>query len=142
MFQQNEIKGKTHKGIVGEELFAVLIVIILIFVFVFSVNSIYDKYIQGQRLLYAERFASSLAERIYFDNNGIVGEGNCQNVLKGYGNISATFAKITYYKNGAQECSYGNEANGISKAVASLPSLVTDANGKFYPAIITVEVGA
>lgn len=126
------------KGIVGEELFATLIVIILIFVFVFSVNGIYDKYIQGQNLLYSERFASSLAERIYFDNNGIISEGSCQSILKKY-NLTDVGIKITYYKNGAQECGFSNFAGDNSKAVATLPLLVT--NGTFYPAIISVEAG-
>ncbi len=129
---------RLSKGIVGEELFATLIVIILIFVFVFSVNGIYDKYIQGQNLLYYERFATSLAERIYFDNNGVIAESACQNIVNKY-NLTDVSVNITYFRDGIKNCGIANANPGVSKAVATLPFLIT--NGTFYPAIITVEAG-
>ena len=129
---------RRSKGIVGEELFATLIVIVLIFVFVFSIVGIYNKYIGGQQFLYNERVASSIAERIYFDNNGVIAEGSCESILSKYGfqNITKT---ITYYKDGQKTCSSGILTAQVSKSVASLPLLVTD--GKFYPAVLIVEVG-
>ncbi len=135
MFRQNKIR---LKGIVGEELFAVIIVIILIFVFVFSTISIYNKYISGQQLLYAERVASSLAEKVYFENNGVIAESACQSIVNKY-NLTDISVNITYFKDGIKGCGITNENSSVSKAVATLPLLVTD--GTFYPAIITVEAG-
>lgn len=127
------------KGDVGEELFVSVFVIILVFVFIFSTIGVYSKFIEGQTLLYAERTASSLAEKIYFDYAGQMDEQSCKQIANLY-NFESVAISIVYWKGDTKYvCKSGKIEDTHTQVVSSMPILITS-GGKFYPGRIDVLV--
>jgi len=130
----------TLKGDIGEELFASLFVIFLVFAFIFSAIGVYSNFVEGQSTLYAERTASSLAERFYFENNGHITESECKNIQNTYGSLNNTAIRIVYWKDDVEYSCETRMLDTRSQSVSSMPIIVTE-NGKMYPGRIDVIVG-
>ena len=128
------------KGDVGEELFATFFVIALVFIFLFSAIGVYSNFMVGQAQLYAERSASAVAERIFFDNDGQMTETECQNINTAYGSMNNTAVRITYWKSDTEYKCETRMLDARSLSVASMPVLITS-NGNFYPGRIDAMVG-
>lgn len=128
------------KGEAGEDLFASFFVIALVLVFLFSAMAVYGNFMGGQTQLYAERSASSVAEKLFFDNHGQVSLSDCLNANKTYNSLNNTALRIIYWKNDTEKyCAYGT-LDARSLSVASMPILVTE-NGTLYPGRIDAMVG-
>jgi|GEM_PF-5646351 len=112
------------KGEAGEELFATFFVIALVFVFIFSVIGVYSNFMGGQAQLYAERAASGIAERIYFDSGGYLTVPACQALGQSYNAMNNTAVKITYREGGTEKnCAFGS-LDTRSVSVASMPIII------------------
>jgi len=128
------------KGEAGEELFATFFVIVLVFVFLFSAIGVYANFIGGQTQLYAERSASSLAEKVFFDNSGLLSKADCDGIGVKYGSMNNTAVRVTYWVGGVKTFCETRLLDARSLSVASMPILVTE-NGKYYPGRIDAMVG-
>jgi hypothetical protein len=128
------------KGEAGEELFATFFVVALVFIFIFSANGVYGKFMEGQTQLYAERSASSVAETLFFSNNGLIAVSDCQKINSTYNSMNNTALRITYWKNDVEQSCASGSLDTRSLLVASMPVFVTE-NGAFYPGRIDAMVG-
>jgi hypothetical protein len=128
------------KGEAGEELFASFFVIALVFVFVFSAIGVYGKFMEGQTQLYAERSASSVAEKLFFDSNGYLTLADCASINRTYNAMNNTALSITYWKNDAEQSCASGGLDVRSLSVSSMPVMIVD-GGNYYPGRIDAMVG-
>ncbi|MEM5814288.1 MAG: hypothetical protein QXD77_00535 [Candidatus Aenigmatarchaeota archaeon] len=128
------------KGEAGEELFASFFVIALVFVFTFSAIGVYGNFMEGQAQLYAERSASSVAEKLFFDNNGYLTLSDCSNLNRTYNAMNNTAIAIIYWEGGLEKRCASGSLDVRSLSVSSMPVTVVD-DGKYYPGRIDAMVG-
>jgi hypothetical protein len=128
------------KGEAGEELFATFFVIALVFVFIFSAIGVYGKFMEGQTQLYAQRSASSVAEKIYFDGNGVIALSDCQAINRTYNSMNNTALTIIYWNGNVEKKCASGSLDVRSLSVSTMPIMIVD-NGKFYPGRIDAMVG-
>ena len=64
--------GKSRKGVVGEDLPAIIFIIILVMFFIFSVFNLYSDYFGELDLIENERIANSVANKLFLESGGVV----------------------------------------------------------------------
>ena len=62
------------KGIVGEELFASVLIVVLTFIFIISLHGFYSNYLSKQSQVESDRIASSISEKIFFETGGRIND--------------------------------------------------------------------
>jgi len=125
------------KGFAIESVIATIMVVMLITVFILAVLQSNNRFIEDGMFTDAQRSASVLAERMFFESGGITGEP------ENFVSVSLPFpAKIvlTDTERGMNWTS-GGTGNATSAASAAAAMLVYD-GGRYYPAILEVFVPA
>lgn len=128
------------KGIVAEELVAVLFVMVLLAVFIVFVIYANNRAIADLAWFDAERTASTLAEKLFFDSNGIV-------------NDATTFVAVTNLTYPAKivltdlerNLSWEHGGTGTARSVASASAAILvaePATGRYRLARLEVSVPA
>jgi hypothetical protein len=128
------VKLKSSKGNVGEDLPATIFTIILIMVFVFSVFHSYSEFFTRMDYVEQERTAAVIAEKIFFDNDGIVVVEDVLGVTDKFENIQIN---ITNLETGDK---YGRGEVTGSVSVSNVVMLIIK-NGRYYPSEVGVYVG-
>jgi hypothetical protein len=127
------------KGEAGEDLFAAVFVVLLIVGFIASVNAAYGKWVESQAFIYSARAASSVAERLFYNSNGVV-TSDC-NTLANQWNLTSVHFKLMWWEgNDRKECSFGQLNASTIQSVSSMPMLIGK-DGRFYPGRVDVAVG-
>lgn len=134
------VRLKSNKGIVGEDIPAILMTIILLFGFIASVIHSYGNHFRSIDHIEAERVAVSFAGKLYMDSEGVISNGSksMESVAERAKEFKNVAINITNLETG--KTIKRGSVNGSTIAVGSVAILIED-GGKYYPGRIDVYVG-
>ncbi len=128
--------SKRFKGFAAEDLLTSIFAALLLVVFIFSVVSAYANYFKNIDMAEQSYAALVTAEKIVFDNNGIIADP--QEIKTGANNTKITITN----KETGQTYTSGSASGYQAVFVSSLPLLIHNlTEGRYYPAILEVYVG-
>jgi len=130
------VKLRSSKGVVGEDLLTTILTIILLMGFIFSIFHFYGNYFDDMDLVERERVATSVAEKIYLDNEGVLFSDSVQGVADVAGDFENMWINITNLKTG-KSYTAGNFKDQVS--VGSVVMLLVD-DGEYFPSRVDVYV--
>jgi hypothetical protein len=126
------VKLKSSKGMVGEELPAIIIITILLSIFIISLFYSYTIYLNKISYLNQQREATSKTQKIFMETGGIVTEDIINKSTKNMG------IKITNLETNKTKSS--NNINSTQITTASVSILILE-NGNYYPGKLDIYVG-
>ncbi|MEM7813422.1 MAG: hypothetical protein QW548_00805 [Candidatus Aenigmatarchaeota archaeon] len=117
------MSARYSKGVVAEELVAILAVVVLLTVFI--VSSVYanSRFLSEQAYLDAQRAASTLVEKLYFESGGIVLDASS---FVAVANLTYPVKIVLTDLERNQTWSYGSTGAAKSVASASAAMLILD----------------
>ena len=124
------------KGLTGEELPVTIFAIILLFIFLVSGLMSYSNYYSRAALVEQERVASSLAQKVLADNNGVISDPD--SVLAQY-QLESTRFEIKNLESGNTWAKGSTE--GMRDVAASSLAVLIESGGNLYPGKVSVYVG-
>ena len=128
--------SKRLKGLAGEELPAALFAIILLLIFLTSSLAAYSNYYSRAGFIEQERIASSLAQKILSDSQGVV--SNPDSVLAQH-ELQNARIELRNLETG-QTWARGS-IEGLRDVAASSLALLIESGEKYYPGRVDVYVG-
>ncbi len=127
---------RKFKGFAPEDLLASIFAALLTIVFIFSIVSAYGNYFRNVDRAEQSHTALVLAEKIFFDNNGIITD-------PGKISVDANNTKTIIVNTGLQKTYTSGSIEGYSTVFSSsLPIMIHNiTEGRLYPARLEVYVG-
>ncbi|HLC51111.1 MAG TPA: hypothetical protein VJH90_01920 [archaeon] len=123
----------SSKGIIGEDIFATMVMMLLIFFFVLSLTDTYSKYLNLQDQIDRERRAAGTAEWIFFSNDGILDKSRVSC------NLLPSIDRIGFEVKSSAAAVSCNVLTDKDRAVGSMPLLIKDGT-RYYTGRLIVYV--